>query len=331
MAASVKHARTLRAWSDAQCARLAAYVDDRLRDWRQSWGIERGASSLQTAIRCEAAAHAPRATMAWQTLGDGAWCALAPSRHASGQDRTASFPLWDALLPYLLEQTAPRASGPTQERGVRRPAGLAQDTAQAAWADCVRRLAGLFDERGEVDAPAGHDVRQTGLLGTSGTSAAIGTFAKPAADLWRPWSGALMVTAHWRDVDVHVLIDDRSVAAALRGTTASASASATTAASAPAPAPPAPRTPLVPLGQALAPLPVALRVELAPVEITLAALSAMRIGDVLRTPHPLSVPLHVVDDRGRTVCGAFLGSSNGRRAIELLDDAPSFDNRADLT
>lgn len=307
--ASAQSARALRWWTGAQCERLAAIVDDSLRDWRRSWGIERGAPPTQMALHCEPAAQGPRAGMAWQALTGGAqaghaWCALAPARTSSAQDRGAPSPLWDALLPYLLEHTAPRVGGFAQDRAVKRTASLAQDTAHAAWGDCLQQLGALFD------APGAAARREM---------APAVTFEKPPAEIWRPWSGALSLTARWSAVDVHVLIDDRCVAATLRSSAhpaAAADASPSQIAAEPMPE-------LVPLGQALAALPVTMRVELASVELALAALTAMRVGDLLRTPHALSEPLIVVDSGNQTFCGGFLGSSNGQRAIELLREAPS--------
>ncbi len=66
-----------------------------------------------------------------------------------------------------------------------------------------------------------------------------------------------------------------------------------------------------------------IRIEMSPIELNLGALIALRVGDVLRTPHHLHVPLIVkgfakADEASAdSLCFGFLGKQEGHRAVEL--------------
>ncbi len=75
-----------------------------------------------------------------------------------------------------------------------------------------------------------------------------------------------------------------------------------------------------PVLAAIAARTVTLRVELAPVEVDLGTLQSLRVGDVLTLPHRLEQPLDVrtPDAPAAVACTAYLGSRDGRRAVELI-------------
>ena len=79
-----------------------------------------------------------------------------------------------------------------------------------------------------------------------------------------------------------------------------------------------------PVLAAIAARSVTLRVELAPVEVDLGTLQSLRVGDVLTLPHRLEQPLdlHAPDAPATVACTAYLGSRDGRRAVELIPSSP---------
>lgn len=61
-----------------------------------------------------------------------------------------------------------------------------------------------------------------------------------------------------------------------------------------------------------------LHVELAPVQIDVASLQALSVGDVIRLPHLLDRPLSVHAGNRALPCSAYLGQRHGRRAVGLM-------------
>lgn len=137
--------------------------------------------------------------------------------------------------------------------------------------------------------------------------AAAGPFGAPSA---RPWGGDIALRLQLRggaeSFDLWLRIDSDSAAGLLRDQTRPA-----------ARALPPVETPVL---AAIAARTVTLRVELAPVEVDLGTLQSLRVGDVLTLPHRLEQPLDLrAPDAPATVaCTAYLGSRDGRRAVELI-------------
>ena len=75
---------------------------------------------------------------------------------------------------------------------------------------------------------------------------------------------------------------------------------------------------LVQLDLALAEHAVKFQACLNPVELTLATLSSLQPGDVIRLPHRLDQGVDVQAADGSSVCSAWLGTSGTRRALQLL-------------
>lgn len=123
-----------------------------------------------------------------------------------------------------------------------------------------------------------------------------------AADPYRcfqPWSGAVVASLPWCGRTLRLLLAGAEAEALL---------------------PPAPRAapqPTEPLLRAIAPLRCTVRAELAPVELSLGAVHALRVGDVLELSHPLEAPLLARSESGALLAEAYLGKAGGHRAIEL--------------
>lgn len=78
------------------------------------------------------------------------------------------------------------------------------------------------------------------------------------------------------------------------------------------------KSPLVPILQSVKHESVRLHVELNPVELDLANLRNLSIGDVLRLGHSLDEPIKVQTLSGEQLCFAYLGKYGDQKAIELL-------------
>jgi len=74
---------------------------------------------------------------------------------------------------------------------------------------------------------------------------------------------------------------------------------------------------LVGIRQALARTPLRVSVDLEGCELTLGALQALQLGDVVRLRHRVDAPASVADPQGRRLFGAWLARSRGSRAVEL--------------
>ncbi len=141
-------------------------------------------------------------------------------------------------------------------------------------------------------------------------SAAAGPFGAPSARLW---GGDIALRLQLRGAgsfDLWLRVDGDSAARLLRDQARPA-----------ARALPPVETPVL---AAIAARSVTLRVELAPVEVDLGTLQSLRVGDVLTLPHRLEQPLdlHAPDAPATVACTAYLGSRDGRRAVELIPSSP---------
>lgn len=74
---------------------------------------------------------------------------------------------------------------------------------------------------------------------------------------------------------------------------------------------------IFPLRTALAQKPVVLRVYAGAAELSLPELGMLSAGDVIRLDRRVAVPLEVDIGAGATLCGAYLGLVDGRKAVQL--------------
>lgn len=123
---------------------------------------------------------------------------------------------------------------------------------------------------------------------------------------FQPWSGAVVATLPWCGLTLRLLLAGAEAEALLPPAARVARA-----------APP----PAEPLARAIAPLRCTVRAELAPVELSLGAVHALRVGDVLELSHPLDAPLLARTEGGALLAEAYLGKAAGHRAIELARPA----------
>lgn len=119
---------------------------------------------------------------------------------------------------------------------------------------------------------------------------------------FQPWSGAVVATLPWCGRSLRLLLAGAEAEALLPPAARALRAV------------PAPAEPLV---RAIAPLPCTVRAELAPVELSLGAVHALRVGDVLELSHALDAPLLARTEGGSLLAEAYLGKAAGHRAIEL--------------
>jgi hypothetical protein len=164
------------------------------------------------------------------------------------------------------------------------PSGLAQQAAHAALADLCRRCVGLPD-----DAAA-----------TTGSEA-------PPDDTWRKASGAARLQLRHGATAVDVWLDADLVGAWL--------------AALPRPPRPAP-TPLHSLREAVGAARVRLAASVGDAHIDVATWQSLSVGDVLLLDLAVEHPLTVHVEGQPTPQGAYLGSLDGRRALQMAATAP---------
>ena len=312
-AAATAQARALRSWSAPVRERLARAVADALGQWRTAWGLGEpppldgatrgrapGVSSEAWPCASEAARIEPCAWRPVDEAAEGAWWApLAPPLSSPRSVLRGEGALVAALCRPLFGDTGPGSEGwtATSQPGSELPLTLANETAHAAWEDCRRRLAAALGPSSS---------------GGSQGRAAVG----PADDVLRPWSGTLLLTLPWWGHAIALLLSGDRVAASITG------ADVTQSKGARAPGP------LTPVWDALARRGARIQVQTSPFELELGALSALRIGDVLRTSHPLdrllSVRLSSAEtSSGATIYAGYLGRAGDARAVELIHSPPA--------
>jgi hypothetical protein len=80
---------------------------------------------------------------------------------------------------------------------------------------------------------------------------------------------------------------------------------------------------LTPVQDATASAKLALQVRLNSVELTFGQLQSLNLGDVIVLPHPITEPLDVIASNDARLCKAYLGRSEGRRAILAVRSPPA--------
>lgn len=286
--------RALRYRRDDERAAIATAVADALRRWRADWGLPPGneahenpRSACLDASKWKCRHDASAASTPWRLAGaDGdeaaLWWAVVPP-NLPGRLATPS----TMLLAQLFGAHAGIASPSAHDaRPIR---GIAQELADLALTDCASALAQVF--RLQFDA-----------LPDEGPSAVQGM---PAA-CFEAWSGALVLSTPWCGGELRVLIDDACASRLLSRRQASTAQSAG-----------AGRSSLAPVLRGLDSKPIGLDVALNSFELELGTLSALRVGDVVRTSHRLDAPLIASTTGGDVVSEAYLGRCGPARAAEL--------------
>jgi Type III flagellar switch regulator (C-ring) FliN C-term len=283
--------RALRSWTGAQRERVATAVQRVLAAWEQDWGLQQVLAAQQPvgcAMACEWGDPGAAAAVRWQAVSltgsvgpaTELWWELAAAAPA-----VAPRPL-DALLRAMFGSPSDPLNAGGAAGAV---AEVAVDTAKAAWIDLWQRV-------GQAFLVAGDGSTQGGKLPPS----------RPAPHCFDQWSGAVVLTLHWCGQDLRLLAGGNEVENLLRDQLAIAPPSAATPA------------PLVPLWAAVSGLAAVVRAELEPVELSLGAVRALRVGDVIGLSHPLDRPVLARTAGGDLLCEAYLGKSGDQRAIELL-------------
>lgn len=131
--------------------------------------------------------------------------------------------------------------------------------------------------------------------------------AQPDAALFKPWSGAVLIS---------VTVPGRSAIAVLLNCATARSFLAPDAGRK-EPRQPQASAALAPLAQALADRTLLLRIGLSSCELDIGTLESLRVGDIVSLPHSLDAPLLVSTAQGVHVCVGFLGRQDGVKAIEL--------------
>lgn len=290
--------RTLRYRRDEERVAIATAVADALRRWRADWGLL-SANEAHENLRC-----ACLDASEWKRRHDATF-ASTPWRLAGADGDKAA--LWWAVVPpglpgrlatpstMLLAQLFDAHAGivSASAHDARPIRGIAQELADLALTDCAHALARVF--RFEFDASSDE---------------ALNAMQSVPVACFEVWSGALVLSTPWCGGELRILIDD-ACASRLLG---------------PRPASPAPnarpgRAALTPVLRGLDSEPIGLDVALNPFELELGMLSALRVGDVVRTTHRLDAPLTASTAGGDVLSEAYLGRCGPARAAELLSIA----------
>lgn len=166
------------------------------------------------------------------------------------------------------------------------PSSLVKDAAEAALVDLCRRCAGI-ESSDAAAAPSGSEA--------------------PPGDIWRKASGAARMQLRLGATVVEVVLDAELVGAWL--------------AAVPSPPRPAP-APLHPLRQAVGAARVRLAASVGDAHIDVATWQSLAVGDVLLLDLAVERPLPVNVEGHGTPQGAYLGSFDGRRALQMAAAAP---------
>jgi flagellar motor switch/type III secretory pathway protein FliN len=249
---AVVHWKPLRAWTDAQHARVASVLDAAWRAWQQAWlpaGDEGGRPKCVDA----------------HDAGDDRWELLGRKTARSAWIR--------AVEPArLAEQLFGATTAATKSVIVR---DVAKRALSALRADLARAADVAAIPEDEIDIA-------------------------PAA-LFARWSGATVVRLEGA-VAIEILLD--------------ADCMQQLAGAEPSRAQEASEYPVTPVVEALAGHKLKLGIELAGCELTLGELAHLRVGDVVTVPHPIDEPVRVTVS-GQSLCAAYLGRSQGAKAVEL--------------
>ena len=266
-------ARPLAWWTPAQLDAVASPAAQAWSAWLRDW--VGGAHTGAVTSECAQAHERPeRQASVWVPLGRrGGAAAWIDTRGGPEAD-------------VLDEIFGADAGGGARQHGQE---GIAHSVAARAWAALAENL------RGALALDAAED--------------ALG----PDALCFKPWSGAVLVSARYSGRLPRTLLLNAECVRALLASQGDDPAATRR--------PPAPRETMVPLAQALAARKLPIRIELSPCELDLGSLQGLRVGDIIPLSHSLDAPLFVSTAQDVPVCGGFLGRQAGFKAIELVREA----------
>ena len=76
------------------------------------------------------------------------------------------------------------------------------------------------------------------------------------------------------------------------------------------------QAPIKKLSEAIDPLSIPLHVELSPVSLRLNDIIQLKIGDVIKTDHPITIPLQLKQNQ-KTICSVEIGEANAHKSIQI--------------
>ncbi|QCX49349.1 FliM/FliN family flagellar motor switch protein [Ralstonia pseudosolanacearum] len=292
-------ARPLRWWSAAQLDVLALRVQILFDQWRGDWGLPAGPSEAGHCVKAVPAhPDTVQVDRQWMALfaGDGAsgaWWAVRPgadcrvhTRLGPKGDEPSALDVAGAAIQIALFGVDANPAGQSDPLVA---SGVGNDAVKD-WCQRLRHWLGAVGD-GEVSSP------------TEPLHASL------PIDLTQFWSGAVLLRLDWYG-DIFQLVIDCTHVMRLIGpciaTTDGAAMERRSEAS------------LTPVLSALSAEPLSMTAELNPVELDLGTLTGLQVGDVIRIPHALEMPLLVRVDDGELLCQAFLGRLEDQKAIELF-------------
>jgi hypothetical protein len=264
-------ARSLYWWSSAQLNEMARRLQTTWQVWLRNWAVLPDRDLLE--VRCALAWEAePRlAARQWSTLGTVG--SACAWFHVAGDSALVTS---SALFGSNFGDRAESANTP-----------IASAVVQQAHSELLEAMRDRF-----------------GLELSSSDRA-------PGANLFRPWSGAVVVSLGPESAGGHLLLLNSEAVNQLMVGYEQKPANLAQDARLPPP---------VGVVAALADKAVRVRVGLAPCELDLGALCGLRIGDIIPLPHLLDTAL-TVSVGGDPVCTGFLGRQGAARAVELVREA----------
>ena len=292
-------ARPLRWWSAAQLDLLALRAQTLFDQWRGDWGLPVGQGEACRGVKAVLAhPEEVQVDQPWTALsaGEGAGCAWWTVRpggrsraHFGGGSKgrdSSALELARAAVQMALfgEDLNPAGqSDPLVASGV---GGDAVDD----WCLRFRHWLGAVDggEASSLKEPL-HDF--------------------PPIELTRLWSGAVLLTVDWFGDVFELALDCEYVMRLIGPCFASTDKVNTEHRS---------ESLLTPVLSALSEEPLSMTAELNPIELDLGTLTGLQIGDVIRIPHLLEMPLLVRAGDGALLYQAFLGRLEDQKAIELF-------------
>lgn len=292
-------ARPLRWWSAAQLDLLALRAQTLFDQWRGDWGLPvRQGGACRSVKAVLAHPETVQVDQQWTVLSagegaDGAWWTVRPGErsraHTGGGSKgraPSAFELARAGVQGVLFGEEPNPAG--QSNPVVAP-GVSGDAVDD-WCLRLRHWLGAVD-------------------GGEASSLNVPLHAFLPIELTRLWSGAVLLSVDWFG-DVFQLAIDCVHAIRLVGPCFSTADAVATERSS--------DILLTPVLSALSEEPLSMTAELNPIELDLGTLTGLQIGDVIRIPHSLEMPLLVRADDGTLLYQAFLGRLEDQKAIELF-------------
>ncbi|MFV8621707.1 FliM/FliN family flagellar motor switch protein [Ralstonia pseudosolanacearum] len=294
-------ARPLRWWSASQLDVLALRAQALFDQWRGDWGLPVGPGEVGHCVKAVPAhPDAVQVDRQWMALfaGDGAsgvWWTVRPEAHSRVHTRLGSkgyessaLDVAGAAIQTALFGVDANPAGQTDPLAA---SGVGNDAVKD-WCLRLRHWLGAVDD-GEVSSP---------------TEPLHASLSLPTG-LTQFWSGAVLLRLDWYGDTFQLVIDCTHVMRLIGPCAATTDGAATERRS---------EALLTPVLSALSAEPLSMTAELNPIELDLGTLTGLQVGDVIRIPHALEMPLLVRADDGELLCQAFLGRLEDQKAIELF-------------